>query len=176
MNYFDLIFAIPLLWGAYKGFSKGLIISVASLVALLLGIYGAIHFSGFLGELVSENIEVKDNYLPLIAFSITFVAIVVGIHFIAKMLSKLVDAIALGWLNTIAGMLFGILKSAFIISVFIFIFDKIDTDNSFLSKDIKEQSLLYKPIKILAPAIFPSLGNFNMEIQNSSQVLPQLSV
>jgi len=174
MNYFDLIFAIPLLWGAYKGFSKGLIISVASLVALLIGIYGAIHFSGFIGSLISENVEVQDNYLPLIAFSITFVAIVVGIHFIAKLLSKLVEAIALGWLNTIAGIIFGVLKTAFIISVFIFIFEKVDSNNTFIPKEIKEESLLYQPIKQLSPTVFPSLMHFDIDIQ--SPTLPQLSV
>ncbi len=176
MNYFDLIFVIPLLWGAYKGFSKGLIVSVASLVALLLGIYGAIRFSGFVGGYVDSAVNVQESYLPLIAFAITFVGIVVGIHFIAKLLSKLVEAIALGWLNTITGILFGLLKAAFIISIFIFIFDKIDSNNNFISKDLKENSILYKPIKILAPTIFPSLENFNMESTIKPSKLPQFSV
>ncbi len=176
MNYFDLIFVVPLLWGAYKGFSKGLIVSVASLVALLLGIYGAIRFSGFVGTLVSENVNIQDNYLPLVAFAITFVGIVVGIHFIAKMMSKLAKAIALGWLNTLAGILFGLLKSAFIISIFIFIFDKIDTSNNLLSKDLKEESLLYGPIKTLAPAIFPSRNTFEMGIQIPSPNLEQFPI
>ena len=174
MNYFDIIFIIPLLWGAYKGFSKGLIVSVASLVALLLGVYGAIHFSGYVGELVSNNVSVQESYLPLIAFALTFVGIVVGIHFLAKLLNKLVDAIALGWLNTISGVFFGLLKSAFILSVFIFIFDKVDSSNTFISEKQKEESILYEPIKVLAPAIFPSLNNFNMEPQLPS--LPQFPV
>ena len=176
MNYFDLIFAIPLLWGAYKGFSKGLIVSVASLVALLLGIYGAIRFSGLVGSLVDDTIQVQDNYLPLIAFSITFVGIVVGIHFLAKLLSKLVDAIALGWLNTLAGVLFGLLKMAFIISIFIFIFDKIDSGNRFVSKEIKEKSLLYEPIKILAPAIFPALTDYKLDQSIPDSVKQEISV
>jgi len=176
MNYFDLIFVIPLLWGAYKGFSKGLIVSAASLVALLLGIYGAIRFSGFVGGLVSENINIQDNYLPLIAFAITFVGIVVGIHFAAKMISKLVKAIALGWLDTLAGIAFGLLKAAFIISIFIFIFDKIDTSNNLFSKDLKEESLLYGPIKTLAPAIFPSLDTFEMGIQIPDTSLEQFPI
>ncbi len=176
MNYFDLIFVIPLLWGGYKGFSKGLIVSVASLVALLLGIYGAIRFSGFVGGYVNSTVNIQESYLPLIAFAITFVGIVVGIHFIAKLLSKLVEAIALGWLNTIAGILFGLLKAAFIISIFIFIFDKIDSNNNFISNDLKENSILYGPIKTLAPSIFPSLENFNMESPINQAKIPQFTV
>jgi membrane protein required for colicin V production len=45
MNYLDIILAIPLLWGLYKGVSKGIIKELASLVALIVGIYGAVHFA-----------------------------------------------------------------------------------------------------------------------------------
>lgn len=176
MNYFDLIFAIPLLWGAYKGFSKGLIISIASLIALLLGIYGSIRFSGYTREFVNQHFEVTDNYIPLIAFAITFLGIVIGIHFLAKLLNKLVDAIALGWLNTIAGIVFGLLKAAFIISIFIFIFEKIDRSEHFISKSIKEESLLYDPIRTLAPALFPSLKKFELEPSIPTPDLTNFSV
>jgi len=128
------------------------------------------------GGYVDSAVNVEESYLPLIAFAITFVGIVVGIHFIAKILSKLVEAIALGWLNTIAGILFGLLKAAFIISLFIFIFDKIDSSNNFISKDLKDNSILYGPIKTLAPTIFPSLENFNMESPVDPRNLPQFPV
>ena len=45
MNYFDIIFVIPLLWGAYKGFSKGFVLEIASFVALGLGVWGGLKFS-----------------------------------------------------------------------------------------------------------------------------------
>ena len=176
MNYFDLIFAIPLLWGAYKGFSKGLIISIASLFALFLGIYGAIRFSSFVGEYVSSNIEVQENYVPLIAFAVTFIGIVIGIHFLAKLLNKLIKAVALGWLNTIAGILFGLIKAAFILSIVIFIYEKIDSNNNLISKELKEESLLYEPVKVLAPAIFPSLDNVHLEPQIPKEIMPDFPV
>ncbi len=126
MNYLDLIIAIPLAWGAYKGFRKGLIVSVASLLALLLGIYGALEFSDYARALLTENTEMQANYVPITAFVLTFIAIVIAVHFIAKLIDKFIDAIALSWLNAIAGMAFGILKFAFILSILIFLFEKID--------------------------------------------------
>jgi len=176
MNYFDIIIAIPLLWGAYKGFSKGLVTSVASLIALLLGIYGAIQFSDFIAVYVSGTVDVEANYIPLIAFAITFIGIVIGIHFLAKIITKLVDAIALSWLNTIAGTLFGILKMAFILSIFIFIFEKIDTKEKVLSSELKSSSLLYQPIQYIAPAIFPALNDVNLNPQVPSSVLPKFPI
>ena len=176
MNYFDIIIAIPLLWGAYKGFSKGLVSSIASLIALLLGIYGAIQFSDFIAVYVSGTVDVEANYIPLIAFAITFIGIVIGIHFLAKILTKLVDAIALSWLNTLAGTLFGILKMAFILSVFIFIFEKIDTKENILSPELKENSLLYEPVQFIAPAIFPALNEVNLNPHMPNAVLPKLPI
>jgi len=176
MNYFDIIISIPLLWGAYKGFSKGLVTSIASLIALLLGIYGAIQFSDFIAVYVSDTVDVEANYVPLIAFAITFIGIVIGIHFLAKLITKLVDAIAMGWLNTLAGTLFGILKMGFILSVFIFIFDKIDPKSNVLSSELKESSLLYEPIQHIAPAIFPALNSVNLNPQVPNSILPQLPI
>ncbi len=174
MNYFDIIFVIPMLWGAYKGFTKGLIISVASLAALLLGIYGAIRFSGLMRSWVSETIEMQANYVPLVAFALTFLAIVIGIHFIAKILDKLIDAIALGWLNTIAGVAFGIIKFSFILSIVIFVFEKVDYKDQLIPSKTKSESLLYRPLQGLAPAIFPSLNDFEIKDKLPSADIPKI--
>lgn len=176
MNYFDLVFIIPLLWGAYKGFTKGLIVSVASLFALLLGIYGAIQLSDYTGHYVKEFFDVKADYLPLIAFAITFIGIVIGIHFVAKLINKLVDAIALGWLNTIAGILFGILKTAFILSIVVFFLEQIDSKDKLITKEFKKESLLYEPIKLMAPTIFPSLKNVHIDTKFSKDIIPQFPI
>ena len=77
MNILDLIILIPLAWSAYKGFSKGLIISVASLLALLLGIYGSIRFSDITSGYLIDHFEFSSQYLPIISFAITFILIAV---------------------------------------------------------------------------------------------------
>ncbi|MBE0678885.1 MAG: CvpA family protein, partial [Bacteroidales bacterium] len=46
MNWIDLIILAILAFGLIQGFIDGLIIEIAELAALVLGIYGAIHFSG----------------------------------------------------------------------------------------------------------------------------------
>lgn len=158
MNYIDIIIAIPLVWGLYQGFSKGLIISAASLAALILGIYGAIKFSHITSFYLINNFDLSDKYLPIIAFAVTFVIIVVLIHLLAKILDKLVKAVALGFINRIAGMVFNVFKFAFILSVIIMILEGFDKKMSFIPKDMKEQSLLYEPLASIAPMVFPYLN------------------
>ena len=46
MNILDLVLAVPLLWGAYKGFSRGIIYEVAMIIGLIAGLYLAFKFSG----------------------------------------------------------------------------------------------------------------------------------
>ena len=64
MNYLDVIFIVPLIWAGFRGFKKGLIIEVSALIAFGLGIWGGIHFSDFVAELLSDSIESK--YVPLV--------------------------------------------------------------------------------------------------------------
>ena len=45
MNYLDFIIAIPLVWGAYKGFQRGFIFEIAMIIGLVLGLYLAFKMS-----------------------------------------------------------------------------------------------------------------------------------
>ncbi len=157
MNYIDIILAAILLWAAYRGFSKGFIIHAASLAALLLGIFGAIRFSDVTARLLIQKFDFTSQYLPVISFAITFVVIVVAVHLFARLLDKLVKAVALGFVNRIAGVLFALIKTAFIISIILVILNTIDRRLSFLPHQQIEKSYLYKPLSNLAPALFPYL-------------------
>ena len=153
MNWIDLIFIIFFIWSIYQGFSKGFIIIIASLCALILGIWGAIKLSGYTAVILSEKIEVSPDNLNLISFIVTFIIIVIATHFIALLVNKLIEAIALGLINRLAGALFNIMKTALIISVFLVIIERIDEKIPFIPKSEVENSKLYSPLHALAPLI-----------------------
>ena len=157
MSTLDIIIIIPLLWGAWQGFSKGLIISLASIAALLLGIWGSIKFSDLTAKILSEQFNLQSDYNSMIAFAVTFIIIVVGIHLTAFVLDKLFKAIALGIVMRIAGAAFGILKYALIISVLFAIFEVVNRNMEIASDETFEKSILYKPVASIAPAIFSYL-------------------
>ncbi len=167
MSIIDIIIILPIIWGLYKGFTKGLIVEIASLVALLLGIWGAMKFYKFTENIIEQNIDGFESYLPIIAFSITFIGIVVGIHLLAKIIDKLIKAVALGIINRIAGAVFGGLKFLLIISAFLVIIDKIDSQTHLLEDNTKNESLLYKPVLSITYGIFPSLKNITPDINTN---------
>jgi membrane protein required for colicin V production len=158
VNYFDLIFAILLLWSAYRGITKGFLVMAASLAALVLGVWGAIRFSDLTAGLLIEHLDLQSKYTALIAFAITFIGIVIVVHLLARALDKLVKAVALGWANRLAGLAFAVLRTAFVISIVLVILNSIDRRAPFIPEEHKENSLLYKPLSRLAPAIFPYLN------------------
>lgn len=168
MNYLDLAIAIPLIWGLYKGFSKGLINSLATLAALILGIIGAIKFSGATSVFLAKNLNIGTTYLPMVSFAITFIGIIIAIHFLARIIDKLLSAVALGGINRIAGAIFGLAKYGFIISVILIILNYIDNQVHFLPKEKTEKSLLYEPVAQFAPTVIPyiDLEKLKTEVQN----------
>jgi membrane protein required for colicin V production len=157
MSWIDIVLIVILLWSAYHGFTKGFIITIASLAALLLGIFGAIKFSGYTAEILSEKMEINPDNMGLIAFAVTFILIVIATHLVARLTDKLVKAIALGFANRLAGVLFNLLKTALIISVILVILERIDDKVPFIPRTEINKSALYKPLRSFAPFIFPYL-------------------
>jgi membrane protein required for colicin V production len=157
MNYFDIIFIIAFLWSAYRGITKGFVVMAASLAALILGIWGAIRFSNLTYIVLSQSFELITQYRSLIAFALTFIVIVILVHLVARLIERLLKAVALGFLNRIAGLFFGIIKTAFILSVILVVINTIDKKLPFIPEEHKSNSLLYEPLSKLAPAIFPYL-------------------
>ena len=160
MNFFDIIFIIPILWFAYHGFKRGLIIELASLLALGLGIYGALYFSGYAADFLINSLDMGPKYVPMASFILTFVAVVVIVFFIGKILEKLVNIVALGFLNKLAGGFFGILKATVIISIDFGIMNQ--CKDELISRQKKKNSLLYSPIAGIAPFLWKSLEDFDL--------------
>ena len=150
MNVFDIILAALLTFGFIRGLIKGLFVEVASLLALVLGIYGAIHFSYFAGNLLSAYVSWEERYITIVSFAITFALIVLVIALLGKMLTKIADFASLGILNKILGGVFGLLKIGLILSIVLLVFSKLNNTIPFISDDQKESSILYEPVKNLA--------------------------
>lgn len=157
MGVLDIILAALLLFGLVRGFMKGLFVEVASIVALVAGIYGAIHFSNFAADFLQSRFEWSEKTINITAFAITFVIIVLAIALAGKALTKIADFAALGILNKLLGGIFGALKIGLILSVILIVFDRMNKTIPFVDKAELEESILYKPVKSLAPMIFPSI-------------------
>jgi len=169
MNYIDLVFGILLLLAAVQGFRNGFIIEIASLAALILGIWGGIKFSDYTATFITKHTGYHSEYLSTIAFVVTFILIVILIHIMGKMLDTVVKAVFLGFLNRLAGIIFGVLKTAVILSIILLLFDSIDENVHILPSKQKEDSKIYNPMKQLVPTLFPFIRLWNADDENNNE-------
>lgn len=157
MSFLDIILGSLLAYGTYKGIRNGLFVELASLVSLLLGIYFAVKFSAFTAKMVSGFLHWNPKTIQIIAFLITFVAVVIGISFLAKILTKIASFAYLGWINKLGGGFFRGLKTVLILSVVLNLFEKINFNNMFAKKETLDQSIFYHPIQKTAGFVYPSI-------------------
>ena len=152
MNFFDIIILIITVITFVRGVFKGFISALATLAALILGIMGAVLFSGLVAKGLSNFIST--NFIPAIAFLILFIGIVIGVHLISKLIDKLVRAVALSWLNKILGGIFASLKAITLVSIFILVIDVLSFGTKIINPTVRESSHLFYHVKGFAPVTF----------------------
>lgn len=157
MAILDIILGILLLLGLWKGFNNGLLIELASIVALIAGIYGAIHFSYIAGDYLTEQMNWEERYVNLTSFIITFIIIVIAVHFAGKLLTKVANIALLGLLNKIAGAVFGGLKVAVILGAILVFFNRVNSNLRFISEEAQNESILFNPIKEIGAVVFVTI-------------------
>jgi membrane protein required for colicin V production len=149
MNYIDIVIGGLVLYGAVNGFSKGLIVEAASLIALFFGLFGALLFSSSVGKLL-ENYIGSDKIPPSgVLFVLTFIIIIIAINFLAKFLTRVLKTVALGGVNRVLGAVFGGLKYVLILSGIVMILDQFEFLFTFMEADVIYESTLYKPVKLI---------------------------
>jgi membrane protein required for colicin V production len=155
MNWIDFIIIALLGFGLIQGFIDGLIIEIAKLAALVLGIWGAIHFSGWTAGKMTEWFDWQSSWTGIVAFAITFVVIVIAINLLGRILDSIMKAVSLGFAVKLLGGVFGVIKTALILSVLFVFLNSINEKRHFLPSNTIAKSYLYNPIADIVPAIFP---------------------
>ncbi|MBK7295219.1 MAG: CvpA family protein [Flavobacteriales bacterium] len=97
-----------------------------------------------------------DPSQEIISFLFTLVLIVLVVHIIGRVVTKLVDMVQLGFLNKLGGALLGIASKAFLLSLVL---------NLFAAKSATfigpipaiDDSGLFEKIRVIAPAMTPAL-------------------
>ena len=154
MSFLDIILGLLLLWGLVKGFKNGLLVEIASIIAIIAGIFGAIRFSYYAGDYLSQHMEWEERYINIAAFVITFLAIVFIVHIAARFLTKIANFAMLGLLNKIAGAIFGVVKVAIILGALLIFFERVNEAADVVEKETMKQSVLYQPLKEIGDFVF----------------------
>lgn len=169
MSFIDIIFAVLLSIALYKGIKNGLFVELASLVALVVGIFVAIKFSYLIKGILETKVSWEPKYIEIVAFALTFLIVVVIIHLSAKLLTKIADFAYLGWLNKLAGAVFSCLKTILALSVVILVFEKINLNNMLVKQETLDESIFYNPTKEISAFLYPKIEEWYTDISEKAK-------
>ena len=161
MNILDIIILIPVAWFGFKGLKNGLIRELASIAALVLGVWATLRFSDYVAERLGNTMAVK-----AVAFVLTFFAVLVAVHFAGILVEKVVKLVIPAWLNNIFGLLFGAAKALLVVSVLLYFVTIVDFKEMLLKPEVKEKSLIYKYTEPVVPSIMQYVGKEEGAVDN----------
>ena len=169
MNYLDIIIAVVLFVFGIKGYRKGLIIEVVTLLAFGVGIYGAMHFSDFTAEHLQEVMEINPKYLNTVAFVLTFILLVIVVNMIGRAVTHLVKAMNLNFFNKLCGFVFGVAKGVLLCSILVLVLNNFQLIG-IVKPEVREQSKLYPYIEETVPYVYQG---FDLVKDYAKDVLPE---
>ena len=155
METLDIIILLPLAWGTYKGFTKGFVMELVSLLAFILGIIIAFKFMHLGIDLIRPYLD-SDSLLPVASFILIFAAVVIGINFIGKILKKFLDYTLLGNLDDIAGAIVGFLKWSFGLSVILWLMNRAEVG---VPDSYTEGSIIFPYLVKYGPYLIDAFSN-----------------
>jgi len=151
----DIIILLCLGWGAYKGFRKGFIKQVFTVLALFFAIWCGFAFADLIVPFLQKHFNLGNQACSIVSFFIVFLLILMLVHISGYIATKIADFLALGLLNRLVGAFFGIIINALILSIIIFFFNQLNDKKRFIKSETLEETYLYKPVEKVAPAFFP---------------------
>lgn len=159
MNSLDLYLLFPVAAGLVIGLFRGLIKEVISIIVILLGIYFSRLFTGIFSSVIASIFDISPETARPLSFIVIFVVIAITLMILGRILHKALKILSLGFLNALAGGLFGAIKFALLISILLNVGAALSDKLELLELEDKEQSLLYEPMKSLAPRLWKEIKN-----------------
>ena len=150
----DITGLIIILLFFIRGYTRGIIVAVFSVVAILLGILCALKLSQSLATWLLLKGYTTVGWAPMLSYVILFTGVVLLVRLIAKMLQKAVEGIMLGMVNKLAGGILYAFLGAVVYSSVLWIGGRMNM----FSPELIAASKTYPWLSQLAPWFFSVAG------------------
>ena len=108
MNWFDLIIIILLVAAFIKGYSKGLIMQLVGLAAIIIAAIFGGRFAAIILPELNNLLDISPNFARVLSFIIAFSLIAFVILLIGGVIQRFIDVIMLGIINRLLGAVIGV--------------------------------------------------------------------
>jgi membrane protein required for colicin V production len=167
----DIILLILIGLGAYEGYKKGLLLSIVGLVGFVLAIALGVYFMDPMSKWLASNLDDLTFAFPIMAFLIVFLITLILVNTAGWILKKMMDLILLGGLDSIAGAILGIVKSAFFISFFMWLSIQFDLK---MPREWRAKSEFLQYIEPLAPGVIWVLEPISPKLKEVQKTMEEI--
>lgn len=150
----DIIFLVLLVMAVIKGWRRGLVIAVFSVIALVVGLAAALKLSTLVAAWLKDSTSISAQWLPLISFAIVFIAVTLLVRLGANMIEATMEMALLGWINKLGGIIIYVVLYTLVYSVLLFFAAQM----KLLNENTIAQSVVYPPIQPWGPWVMDGLG------------------
>lgn len=158
MAVLDIILLVIFIPAIIRGISKGFVEQLVALLSLFASAYLAFLFADSVSEWLSHYISLSSpTVLYVLAFIIVVVLCVFILRLVGKLLSKVLDALSLGWIDRILGFLLAVFNTAIIIGLLMTLFNDLNAHYFHLSTQFMQDSVVYSWIEKFTDTLFPYL-------------------
>ena len=160
MIWLDIVFLVPLLWGAYSGFKKGLIAQLLGLTSLFAGVWLGVNYQQMVSPFLIE--KVQEKYLSISCFIVLFFSVIILGAITTKIMEKFANFIQLKLINKLVGLILGVLKISSFLVIVVSIIQTWDSQSIMIDQSTKENSLFFPDFNNIGNSILPNLNHNNL--------------
>jgi len=157
VNITDIILLLILGFAGYRGYQRGFLVSLLSIVAFFVATLLAFLLLDWGVQMLDDLVEGFNGAFPYLAFILIFIGVAIAINLIGKVLKKAIDLTLLGGFDSIGGGMIGILKWVFGLSLLIWFSQNVGIE---VPPDMQNGSLLYSRIEPVAPFVIDSISAY----------------
>ena len=150
INFFDIFTLVALIWAFISGWRSGFVSQLLGLVGIILGIILSLRYGAAVGEMF--NIDPKFSVVA--GFLITFVAVLIAATILARLISKVLSFIGLGWVNTLLGIALSVIKGLLVLSMLYAAIFALNTNSQLIDPNYFDNSISFDVVRKCAEPLF----------------------
>ena len=142
-------------FGCWRGMRTGALRQVVGVVGLVLGLILGIVLMDSVGQVVVDSLGLSERLAPVLGFVVTLTVVVALAAVVAQLARKALSLLKLSFVDQLAGAGIGGVRAALAISVLLLVTGPVALpggDPLIIGQDTREASVLYAPVRALAPA------------------------
>ena len=160
INFFDILTLVALIWAVVSGWRSGFVSQLLGLVGIILGIILSLRYGAAVGEMF--NIDVRFSVVA--GFLITFVVVLIAATILARLISKVLSFIGLGWVNTLLGIALSVVKGLLVLSMLYAAIFALNANSQLIDPNYFDNSISFDIVRKCAEPLFDFWNNAKQAI------------